>query len=462
MGFFDRAQTVGRERLGTEPVNRLLLSMAAPSVIAMLMQSVYSIINSSFVAAKGEAAFNAVLLADPVTMIIGALSTGIGVGINSSISRCLGSANPEGASRAAGNGLVLGFVTTAVFILFGLIGPRPYMRIFTEDREVIGYGVDYIRTISLLAFGSIFTQVSFSIMQGSGSMAVPMVSQLVGGACAVGLNPLFIYVFDLKVLGTALATACSQIVSMCIGLYCVFRINRRNLPIAKRDFRLSGHVVRDILAVGVPSALTQATTSVVSGIIYKMISANGTAAVAAYGGYTRYSGFGTLTVFGITRGMNPILGYSYGAGDKKRFLDTERLAALWASAVTVVTALLFILGPGLILRMISATPETARIGETAYPILGIPMIITGASIVLVQAFPPAKRSYLTMIHTLLRQVALLVPLCTLLSRSRGLEGVWYGYAATDLIAFWIAIVMTIRFKQTVLDKLQPPANQPNA
>ena len=444
---------VSHERLGTEPVKSLLFKMALPSVIAMIMQALYNSVDSMFVAKISSESLAAVTLAFPVTMIIGAMSTGIGVGINSSISRSLGADDVKSAGKAAANGILLGFGAVAIMIAFGLLGTDWYLRLYTDDQEVISAGVIYIRTVSMLAFGNIFTQISFSILQGSGNMTFPMISQLVGGACVMALDPLFIFGLGMGVLGAAVASSLAQAISMAIGMFGIFVRNRNNLPVSRGDFRPDTAILKDILAVGIPSALTQATTSVVSGIISKMIAGYGTAAISVYGGYTRFSSFGILPVFGVTRGMNPILGYSYGAKDKDRFKATEKLALIAGFVITTISALVFLLAPGLILRFISATPEMIEVGRPAYRILALPLFVSGVSIVMSQSFPPAKRSYLTMIYTMLRQVGIMIPLCLIGGRTWGMTGIWIGYAATDYIALIVVLGMTIWFYRNVISKL---------
>lgn len=445
---------VSHERLGTEPVKSLLFKMALPSVIAMIMQALYNSVDSMFVAKISSESLAAVTLAFPVTMIIGAMSTGIGVGINSSISRSLGADDVESAGKAAANGIMLGFGAVLVMIAFGLLGTNWYLRIYTDDPAVISAGVTYIRTVSLLAFGNIFTQISFSVLQGSGNMTFPMISQLVGGACVMALDPLFIFGLGMGVLGAAVASSLSQAVSMAIGMYGIFVRNRKNLPVSSKDFRPDPAILKDILAVGVPSALTQATTSVVSGIISKMIAGYGTAAISVYGGYSRFSSFGILPVFGVTRGMNPILGYSYGAKDKERFKATEKLAIIAGLVITSISGFVFLLAPDLILRFISATPEMIEVGRPAYRILALPLFVNGVSIVMSQSFPPAKRSYLTMIYTMLRQVGIMIPFCLIGGRIGGIRGIWIGYAATDFVAVLVVLTMTIWFMKNVINKLE--------
>lgn len=445
---------VSHERLGTEPVKSLLFKMALPSVIAMAMQALYNSVDSMFVAKISSGSLAAVTLAFPVSMIIGAMSTGIGVGINSSISRSLGADDVESAGKAAANGIMLGFGAVIIMIAFGLMGADWYLRLYTDDPEVIAAGVIYIRTISLLAFGNIFTQISFSVLQGSGNMTFPMISSLVGGACVIALDPLFIFGLGMGVLGAAVASSLSQAVSMAIGMYGIFVRNRKNLPVSLKNFRPDPAILKDILSVGIPSALTQATTSIVSGIISKMIAVYGTAAISVYGGYSRFSSFGILPVFGVTRGMNPILGYSYGAKDKERFKATQKLAIIAAFIITAISGSVFLLAPDLILRFISATPEMIEVGRPAYRILALPLFVSGVSIVMSQSFPPAKRSYLTMIYTMLRQVGIMIPLCLIGGRKGGMTGIWIGYAATDYIALLVVIVMTIWFMKNVINKLE--------
>lgn len=444
---------VSHEKLGTEPVNTLLLKMALPSVIAMLMQALYNSVDSMFVAKISSESLAAVTLAFPVSMIIGAMSTGIGVGINSSISRNLGADDVKSASKAAANGMLLGFGTVAIMIAFGLLGTDWYLRLYTDDPAVISAGVTYVRTVSLLAFGNIFTQISFSVLQGSGNMTFPMISQLVGGACVIALDPLFIFGLGMGILGAAVASSLSQAIAMAIGMYGIFVRNRENLPVSREDFRPDAAVMKDILAVGIPSALTQATTSVVSGIISKMIAGYGTAAISVYGGYTRFSTFGILPVFGVTRGMNPILGYSFGAKNKERFKETEKLAIIAGLIITAIAGAVFLFAPDLILRLISATPEMMEVGRPAYRILALPLFVNGISIVMSQSFPPAKRSYLTMIYTILRQVGIMIPFCIIGGRKWGMTGIWIGYAATDFFAVMVVTGMTIWFYRNVINKL---------
>ena len=444
-------KTLARERLGTDPIGKLMFRMAAPSIVAMVMQSLYNTIDSIFVGKISPSSLAAVTLAFPVSMFTGAISTGIGVGINSSIARGLGEGNPDRPPKAAANGLMLGCISYAIMLLLGIIASKWFIGLYTKEEEVLAAGVTYVRTITMLSFGQIFTQITFSILQGSGNMVIPLFSQIAGAATVLALDPLFIMVFKLGVFGAGLASGCAQIVSMGVGLYGVFVKNRSNLPVSLKNFKPDGKVITDILAVGIPSALTQATTSVVSGIVNKVISRYGSAAISVYGGYSKISSFGTLPVFGVTRGMTPILGYSYGAKNKHRFLATRRIAIITAFIISSVAGLFFVLMPQVVLNMINATEQMRELGMTAYRILGISLFISGVAIVFAQSFPPAKRSYLTLTYTIARQVGLLIPIISLFSKLFGVTGVWWSYVVTDYMAFVIVLVMSVWFRKKVLD-----------
>ena len=444
-------KTLARERLGTDPIGKLMFRMAAPSIVAMVMQSLYNTIDSIFVGKISPSSLAAVTLAFPVSMFTGAISTGIGVGINSSIARGLGEGNPDRPPKAAANGLMLGCISYAIMLLLGIFASRWFIGLYTKEEEVLAAGVTYVRTITMLSFGQIFTQITFSILQGSGNMVIPLFSQIAGAATVLALDPLFIMVFKLGVFGAGLASGCAQIVSMGVGLYGVFVKNRSNLPVSLKNYKPDGKVITDILAVGIPSALTQATTSVVSGIVNKVISRYGSAAISVYGGYSKISSFGTLPVFGVTRGMTPILGYSYGAKNKHRFLATRRIAIITAFIISSVAGLFFVLMPQVVLNMINATDQMRELGMTAYRILGISLFISGVAIVFAQSFPPAKRSYLTLTYTIARQVGLLIPIISLFSKLFGVTGVWWSYVVTDYMAFGIVFVMSVWFKKKVLD-----------
>ena len=184
----------------------------------------------------------------------------------------------------------------------------------------------------------------------------------------------------------------------------------------------------------------------------KLIAGYGAAAISVYGGYSKFSSFGTLPIFGVTRGMTPILGYCTGAKDGKRFIETRNLAMKYASVFAVLTSILFVAAPGAVLYLISATPEMKTMGMQAYRLLGFPIALYGVSIVLAQEFPPAKKSYITTALTLARQVGYMVPLCILFSKKWGITGIWSGYAAADIINFFVVIIVAGWFRRKVVEK----------
>lgn len=451
-----------QESLATEPVKSLLFKMAGPSIIAMMMQAMYNTVDSMYVSRISDGSLAAVTLAFPVQMIMGAMSTGMGVGINSCISRNLGAKNTEDASKAAANGLLLGLTAVAIMIIFGLVGARPFISMYTDDPEVLNAGAIYVRTICLLGFGSIFSQLSFSVLQGSGSMVIPMASQIAGGLLVIILDPILIFACNMGIYGAAVASSSAQIVSMLIGMYGIFVVNKSNLPVTFKGFKPDFVILKDILYVGVPAMLTQATTSVVSGIINKEIASLGKAAVAVYGAYNKISTFASLPVFGITRGMNPILGYCCGAENRDRFNETEKIAVIAADIWTFGWFILFTAIPKVMLGWMNATPEMMEIGPTSFRLLAMSLTIMGASIVMVQIFPPLKKSYVSLSSALMRQLVFLVPLTMILSKYMGMNGIWIGICAADFLNFGYVIIMNIWVRRKELSKWKNGEEAPAA
>ena len=438
-----------QEAMANDPVRLLLLKMAGPSVIAMLMQALYNTVDSMYVSRISDGSLAAVTIAFPVQMIMGALSTGIGVGINSSISRALGAKDTESASKSAANGLMIGLLTVAVMILFGLFGAQPFVSMYTDDPEVLVAGTIYVRTICLLGFGSIFSQLGFSVLQGSGNMIFPMMSQLCGGLAVILIDPLLIFGLDMGVLGAAVASSMAQTISMLIGFYGIFVANKSNLPVSFRGFRPDIAIIKDIMYVGIPAALTQATTSIVAGIITKEIAAYGTSAIAVYGAYNKLSTFASLPVFGITRGMNPILGYCVGARNKSRFNETEKAAAIIANTWTFVAFCIFAIFPRYLLMSMHATPEMMEIGIKSFRLLCLSLLFLGSSIVMVQIFAPLKKAQISMASAFLRQLVFLVPLTMMLSKIWGLYGIWIGMFLADLLNYLFVFAMNIWVRKKV-------------
>lgn len=450
MSFF-KNQKPAQDALANEPVRSLLLKMAGPSIVAMVMQALYNTVDSMYVSRISSGSMAAVTLAYPVQMIMGALSTGIGVGINSSISRSLGEKDQKKAAAAAANGLSLGLVTVAVMILFGIFGAEPFVRMYTSDPEVLTGGIIYVRTICFLSVGSIFSQLTFSVLQGSGSMVIPMLSQISGGVIVILLDPVLIFSMNLGILGAAIASSCAQVVSMLIGMYGIFKKNHENLPVTFRGFRPDMEIIKDIMTVGIPSALTQATTSIVAGIINKEIAVYGTDAVTLYGSFTKLNSFATLPVFGVTRGMNPILGFCAGEKNKDRFLETRKFAMVLANGWTLIAFLVFQLAPVTLLAMMNIKGDLVPEGITTYRVLSLSLTIMGSSIVMTQLFAPVKKSYISMISALLRQVVLLVPLTLYLGNIYGIHGIWIGIMCADFLNYLFVIVMNIWLRRKVLN-----------
>ena len=312
-------------KMGTEPIGKLLLSMSLPAMFSMLIQALYNIVDSIYVAQIGEHALTAVSLAFPVQNLMIAVSVGTGVGLNSLISRRLGERREKEASAAATHGVLISFAESLLFLLFGLFFCRMFFSAFTSDSTVIQMGVDYTSIVTIFSFGS-FIQINLEkTLQATGNMFYPMVFQLIGAITNIILDPIFIFGWfglpAMGVAGAAIATVAGQILAMLYAVYVMVR-KEHAVHITFKGFHFSGAIVRDIFQVGFPSIIMQSIGSVMIMALNNILIVFSQAAVAVLGVYFKLQSFVFMPVFGLGAGALPIMGFNYGARNKKRLMHT--------------------------------------------------------------------------------------------------------------------------------------------
>ena len=335
-------------KMGTAPVARLILSMSLPAMFSMLVQSLYNIVDSIFVAKIGESALAAVSLAFPIQTLMIAVAVGTGVGINSLISRRLGEGDRKAADRAASHGIILGAISWAVFALLGVFFSRPFFQMFSTNGAVIQAGADYLSIVTILSLG-IFVEISVEkTLQATGNMIYPMIFQLIGAVINLILDPILIFGLlgfpAMGVAGAALATVLGQIISMIYSLYIVFRKDHE-VTIRLKGFRFHARTVKDIYTVGAPSILMQSIGSVLNIGLNAILAGFSEAAVSVLGVYYKLQSFVFMPVFGLNQGVMPIMGYNYGARNRKRVLDALKWGCIIALCIMAVGCVLFMAFP---------------------------------------------------------------------------------------------------------------------
>ena len=406
---------IKENKMGVMPVNKLLISMSLPMMVSMLIQALYNIVDSMFVAQISEEALTALSLAFPVQNLMIGVATGTGVGMNALLSRSLGEKDTVKVNRAASNGVILAALASVAFMLFGIFGSRFFFSVQTDNQQIVEYGTQYI---SICTIGSVFVfmQIIFErLMQATGKTIFSMYTQGIGAVINIALDPIFIFVLGWDVVGAALATVAGQIVACVIGII----LNQKFNPEARisfKQFKLHGETVKRIYAVGVPSMIMMGIGSLMNFTLNNMlIGFFSTTAAAVLGVYYKIQSFAFMPLFGMNNGVIPIIAYNYGAGKRSRIIKCIKLAVTYATAIMVVAIAVFQLIPEQLLLMFDASEQMLSIGIPAFRIISIHYIFAGFCIAIGSVFQAFGKGMLSMIVSICRQLVVLIPAAYLLA-----------------------------------------------
>ena len=431
-------------RMGTMPVGKLLVTMSLPIMISMLIQALYNIVDSIFVAQIGENALTAVSLAFPVQNLIIAVGIGTGIGINSLLSRRLGERRFDDANAAAENGILLSLCNWLVFAIFGGLFSEAFFRAFTENPEIISMGTDYLTVCTVFSFGCFMQFACERILQATGITIYNMITQATGAIINIILDPIMIFgLFGfprLGVKGAAIATVIGQIVAMPMGLWFNAKKNKE-VHMDFRHFRPNGRIIGEIYKVGVPSIVMQSIGTVMTIGMNKILIAFSETAVAVFGVYFKLQSFVFMPIFGLTNGLVPIVAYNYGARKRTRITASIRLALVYALSIMALGLLIFQLFPVPLLRLFKASDALLSIGVPALRIISISFLGAGVGIVLSSVFQAMGNGVLSLTMSVARQLAVLLPVAWLMARFVGLDAVWAAFPVSEYVSVTIALFM---------------------
>lgn len=431
------------DAMGNKPVLTLLLSMSFPPMLSMLVQSMYNIIDSIFVARLGEEALTAVSLAFPLQNLVLSAAVGLGVGLNSVIARNLGAGNMERAEKAAVQGLALTALHSVIFVLIGLFLTKPFFHIFTQNEAVYSMGCEYTYLVICLSAGSLFHITIEKMFQATGSMVIPMLMQGFGAIINIILDPVMIFGYfgfpALGVAGAAYATLIGQF-SACILSVALF-VKKGGIRLHLKGFRPDGPLIKSIYSVAVPSAVMSALPSLLVGILNGFLASVSQTAVAVLGIYFKLQTFVYMPANGVVQGMRPIIGYNYGAGDKKRLGAVIKTACLVTGGIMAVGTLLFIGIPGQIMQMFDAGNTMHTMGIPALRIISIGFLVSTLGITLSGTFEALGLGFQSLAVSLLRQLVITVPLAAVFLQVFGVTGVWAAFPVAEVIAAIAAVLI---------------------
>lgn len=429
-------------KMGTMPINKLIINVSLPIMISMLVQALYNIVDSIFVANYANEGFTAVSLAFPVQSLMISLAVGTGVGINSLLSRRLGEKRFDDANKAAVNGIFLSFVSWAVFAVAGFIISRRFFALFTKDTAVIDYGTDYLTICTVFSIGA-FMQVTLErLLQATGKSIFSMFTQGIGAVVNLILDPILIFgLFGLPsfgVKGAAVATVIGQMTAAMAGI--IFNLKKnKEISISMKGFRPDRVIITDIYRVGVPSIVMQSITSVMTAILNKILG-NDTA-ISVMGAYFKIQSFVFMPIFGLTNGMVPIIGYNFGAGYKERIYKAIRSGLFISVSIMLIGTLAFLLLPGQLLRIFDADDALMNMGIPALRILGSSFVIAGVCIVVSSAFQAIGCGFFSLVISVTRQIVFLIPMALILRIISGIDAVWWSFPISDVFSLIAALAL---------------------
>lgn len=448
---------MAENKMGTMPVNRLLIGMSLPMMISMLVQALYNIVDSIFVARISENALTAVSLAFPIQSLIIAVSAGTCVGMNALLSRSLGEKNQAAANSTAENGIFLAVCGAVVFALIGLFGAEAYFHSQTPTQEVAQMGTTYLRICLILSVG-IFAEMCFErIMQATGRTMLSMITQLSGAVTNIILDPIMIFGLfgfpKLGIAGAAYATVCGQFVA---GIMAIFINHRKNpdVQISWKDFHPDLHTIRTIYAVGVPSIIMQAIVSVMTFFMNRILITFSETAVSVLGVYFKLQSFIFMPVFGLNNGFIPIVAYNYGAGNKKRIMQTYRAGVVIAVIIMFAGLLIFQLKTADLLLLFNASDQMLEIGVPALRTISLSFTFAGYAIITGSMFQALGNGVYSLMVSVARQLFCLVPAAWILARVAGLQAVWYSFAVAEIVSVIMTTILMLRIYRTKISELK--------
>lgn len=440
--------------LGTMHMGRLVPKVSIPIMISMLVQALYNVVDGIFVARYSADSFTAVSLVFPIQMLMIAVGTGLGVGINSLVSRRLGEGRAEAARDAARNGIFLELCGGLLFCLFGILGARSFMHVFTEDQHLQALGGQYLTIVTVFSFGLLLSMVFERLMQSTGNTTLSMTTQLAGAVTNIILDPIMIFTLDMGVAGAAWATVIGQWVSMSLGLF-LNQTRNRELKVSLRGFRPDGGTVREILAVGFPSIIMQAISSVMNVGMNMILLGFGNTAVNVLGVYFKLQSFIFMPVFGLGNGLVAIVGYNYGARQRERVYAAIKVALTIALGIMGVGLLLFMTVPQLLLSLFESgdAGDLRVMGQAALRTISLSFLMAAIGIIVTVVFQAVGKGVYSLIMSLCRQLIVLLPAAYLLSRTGSVSAVWWAFPIAELVSLTICLLLFRKVDREMLKKL---------
>ncbi|MBD5550052.1 MAG: MATE family efflux transporter [Lachnospiraceae bacterium] len=444
---------VNENKMGVMPVNKLLITMSLPMMISMLVQALYNIVDSIFVARIEEKALTAVSLAFPIQTLMIAVGVGTAVGVNALLSRFLGEKEFEKADDIAKNGIFLAVLSYLLFLLIGIFAVKIFYASQTTDPVINEYGKEYLTIICVASLG-IFMQSTFEkLLQATGKTFYAMITQGTGAIINIILDPILIFGYfgmpKMGVAGAAVATVIGQCVAAVLAVVFNVKVNKE-IHINMKGFKPNGKAIRHIYMIGIPSIIMQAIGSVMTYGMNRILIAFTDTATAVFGAYFKLQSFVFMPVFGLNNGLVSILAYNYGAGNRERVVRAFKLAACYAVVIMAVGIVLMQCIPDKLLLLFEASETMLAIGVPALRTISTCFIVAAVCIVAGSLFQALGHAWYSMIISVCRQLLVLLPVAYLLSLTGELQKVWWAFPIAEVMSACVTAFFLVRIWRRVV------------
>ena len=439
--------TIKENKMGVMSEGKLLANMALPMIISMLVQALYNVVDSIYVSQISESAVTALSLAFPIQNLQIGFAVGIGVGINSLLSKSLGERNQDAVNRTAGNGLVLMLMAAAAFMIFGFTGVRPYYEMQSTVAETVEGGIDYVSICCIFVLGSFVQIWCERLLQATGRTTLSMITQGTGAITNILLDPVFIFGWfglpAMGVAGAAVATVIGQWMGALVGLYLNLKHNP-DVHLSARYFPLQKRTVGQILTVGIPSVIMNGIGSVMTFGMNQILQGFTETATGVFGIYFKLQSFFFMPLFGLNGATISIVAYNYGARKPQRIIRTLKLAGAAAMCLMLTGFAVFQIAPDMLLNMFNPSDSFLALGRVCLRTISYSFPIAAVCIILGACFQALGNGIYATITSMARQLVVLLPVAYLMSLTGNVNLVWLAFPAADLVSGIITVAFFLR------------------
>ena len=458
---------VTANKMGTEAVPKVMLSMGIPIILSMVLQACYNIVDSMFVARipdsgnitnMGEYAVNALTLAFPVQMLIVAFGIGTGVGVNALLAKSLGQRDEEKVARTAGNGVTLALIIYIVFLLFGLFGVKAYIGSQTNDEVVLGMGISYLSICSVVSFGIVLFSIYEKLLQSTGKTIYSTIAQVSGAVVNIVLDPVMIFGYfglpEMGIRGAAYATVIGQVVSMLIAMYFHYRKNAE-VKSGMQYLKPDKDIVKEIYVIGLPAIIMQALMSFMTYGVNLIFGTVSQAAVTAYGIFYKIQQFIFFAGFGLRDAITPIVSFNYGMGDKNRVKQGIFYGILYTEIIMLIGTIGLEVFASPLIGLFAMSEETEALCVLAARIIAAGFLFAGRNIAVQGVFQALGCGLNSLIVSLLRLCVVVLPLAWLFTKlENATYMIWWAFPIAELVALAVAATLMVQANNKMIKPMK--------